>query len=427
MASPFVMGAANQDKLWLEYILPGLNIEIRENTKLYDRFKTDTGSVLGKYALFKALVSSPKSARPSSSSTLPTAKQGTYKEFTLYMKRAMYAQLQFDGLALACGKGKGAVMDILKAELKGITIQISNKLNRQFWGDGSGRLAQLSAASSNSTTVTINGPLFGQDANKRTNPAQYLDEGMDVDIYSSAGVLEAEDVEITTILDNADGTATLTMAEAVTASNDAYILDTDTYAAAHAAGTGVPQGLMGIVSTTDPYIGITPVYFQGVQRSAYKWAQAQAVSCSSQPISNAKLLELIMQVERYGRVKVLLTNDIIWRAYYQILEADKTLPNEPAMWGGVEGLAFYGGRAGKIPIVWDDDCPDNTLMALDDSYLKVFAPSQNGLTWIPGDNGILSRIQGKDEWVSSLVWYNNFGCEKPNAEGILTAIKHAAS
>lgn len=429
MPAVFGMGVAATDKLFLEYILPGLNVEIRENTVLYDRFGTDSKSVLGKYALFKAMTGSPKSARPSSSSTLPTAKQGTYKEFTLYMKRGMYAQLQFDGLALACGKGKGAVMDVLKAEIKGITIQIANKLNRQFWGDGSGRLAQLSGASSNSTTVTIDGPLFGQDANYRTNPANYLDEGQDIDIYTTAGVLEAEGIEISTILDNGDGTATLTMAEAVTASNNSYIFDTDTYATAHAAGIGVPMGLRGIVDTANPYLGITSSTFQGQDRTASGngWTKAQVVSMGSAAITNAKILETIQLVERWGRVKVIITNDIIWRSYYQILESDKTMPNEPAFWGGTTGIAFYGGRAGKIPIIYDIDCPDNDAYFLDDSYLQVYAPESNGLTWLPGDSGILEKVQGKDESVASLVWYYNFGSPKPQALGRLRLIKHAAS
>ena len=183
--SVFAMNAAAQDKLFLEYILPGLNVEIRENTVLYDRFGTDSDKIYGKYAVFKAMTANSKSFRPSSSSTLPTATQGTYDEFYVYLKRGGYGQLQFDGLALAAGKGKGAVMDILEAELKGFGIQIGNKMNRQYHGDGSGRLAQVVGAVSNSVTVVVDGPLFGQDANKRTNPAKNIDEGMECDFYST--------------------------------------------------------------------------------------------------------------------------------------------------------------------------------------------------------------------------------------------------
>jgi hypothetical protein len=425
--SVFGMGVTATDKLFLEFVLPGLNVEVIENTILYGRFETDTEHCVGKYAVFKALTASSKSARPSSSSTFPTAKQGTYDEYTLYMKRGMYAQLQFDGLALACSKGKGAVMDLLKAETKGIMIHIANKLNRQFWGDGSGRLATLNAASSASTSVSVDHSFFGKDSAEYTDPSTYLDEGMDCDIYSSAGVLEAEEVELSTIVDDADGTGTLTMAENVTASDNAEIFDHDTYAASRAAGTGVPMGLMGIVATTDPYVGITQVTFQGVDRDTNTWAQAYTEDMGSVAVTNAKMMKVCHKVEKYGRVDVILTNGIIWRSYYEILEADKTLPNEKAMWGGVTGLTFYGGRSGGIPVIWDDDCPDNRMFFLDTDYLQVYAPTQDGLTWLPGDSGILTRVQGADEFTASLVWYYNFGCERPKAEGVLYNVKHAAS
>ena len=154
------------------------------------------------------------------------------------------------------------------------------------------------------------------------------------------------------------GTDTLTFASNVTATNNAYIFDHDTYAAAQAAGTGVPMGLFGIIEVSDPYTGITETSFQGVDRDTYAWARAQEVNMGGVAITNAKILETIMECEKWGRIDAIITNDIIWRAYYQILESDKTLPNEKAFWGGLEGLAFYGGRTGKMPILYDTDCPD---------------------------------------------------------------------
>jgi hypothetical protein len=134
-----------------------------------------------------------------------------------------------------------------------------------------------------------------------------------------------------------------------------------------------------------------------------------------------------MAAEKYGRVKVGVTNEIIWRSFYQILETDKTMPNEPAFWGGTSGISFYGGRSAKFPIIYDTDCPDNNMFFLDDSLLQVYAPEQNGMTWLPGDSGVLTRVQGKDEFVASLIWYYNFGSAKPQGLGRLYAIKHAAS
>jgi len=208
------MGADAVNKLFLEYIMPGLNTEIRANSVLYDRFETDIDHVVGKYAVFKCLTASAKSARPSSSTTFPTAKQGTYAEFIIYMKRGLYASLQFDNLAVACSQGKGAVMDVLEAELSGIKIHIANKLNRQFWGDGSGRLAQVMGAVSASPTVPVDSPIFGISSSAYTAPSNYLDEGQEVDfINPTTGIVEEEAVEISSIEVVGAGHDHLTMAK----------------------------------------------------------------------------------------------------------------------------------------------------------------------------------------------------------------------
>jgi hypothetical protein len=423
------LGTAATDKLFMEYIKPGLQLEFVKNTVVYDRFKTDKEACQGKYGVMRLMTAAAKSARPSSSSSFPTPKQGTYSEFLFYIKRGMYASMQFDGLAIACGKGAGAIKDIIKAETEGITIYIANRLNRQFWGNGSGVLAVVNGAVSASTSVTIDHAWFGVDANGYTPASRYLEAGQSVDIYSSAGVLQESDVEISTITLGGGATDTLTMGSNVTCSDNSVILDHDTYATTEAAGTGVPMGLMGIISTSNQTVGITALSaFQNIDRSSYTFAQAQLFNHSSAAITNKRILEAIQKVEKYGTVNVILTNGEIWRAYYEQLEADKTLPNEKAFWGGTSGLTFYGGRSKALPIIYDDDCPDNRIFFIDDTKIKVIAPTDSGMDWLPGDSGhILTRVAGKDEYTANLRWYYNMSCTMPQAEGCIYGVKHAAS
>lgn len=435
------LSTTSLNKLFLEYIKPGLEKQFYLNTTVYDRFKGHVETGLGKYAVVKVLTANAKSARPSSSSTFPTAQQESYSEFLVYAKRGMYASLQFDGLALACGKGAGAVKDLVKSGTESIVDHISHKLNKQYWGDGSGRLAILAAAVSNSTTATVDGDttnwgLFGIDSNGYTAPSRYLFEGQTVDVYNSSGVLEAEDVEISTLSEGGAGTDTLTMASAITCSANSFMFDHDTYASTEAAGTGVPMGLIGIISSSNPYIGITASSaFQGVNRSTYSWAQAQVFNMGSAITSPAvlttsKILEVIQKCERYGTINVIITNDVVWRALFELWEADKTMPNpnDRIYWGGTSGLTFYAGKKKAIPIIFDEDCPDGKMFFIDDSSIKVVSPDKSGLDWLPGDNGnILMRVQGKDEFVANLRSYYNLSTNKPKANGLLRYIKHASS
>lgn len=427
------------NKLFLEYIKPGLEIALYENTSVYDRFKTNTEDLLGKYGITKVLTATPKSFRASSSSTFPTADQGTYKEFTYYIKRGGYGTLQFDGLAIACGKGAGAVKELVKAEVDALMLYAPSKLNKQFWGDGSGRLAILSNSPSGSPTVTVDGDttywgLFGIDANEYTNPSQYLFEGMSVDIYTAAGALEASDVKISSIALGGAGTDTLTMESSISATANSFIFDHDTYASAEAAGVGVPMGLFGICSDDNPHVGVTAATaFQGVNRSTYAWACAQvfqmgAAITTPAVVTEAKILKVIQKVERYAPVSVIMTNDSIWRALFEILKADKTMPNDPGYWGGLTGMKFYGGKSKSIPIVYDEDCPDGRMYFWNDDAVQITAPSRGGLEWLPGDSGnILTRVQGKDEFAANLRWYYNMTARNPRSIGLLEFVKHASA
>ncbi|MCK7475651.1 MAG: phage major capsid protein [Rhodopseudomonas palustris] len=336
-------------------------------------------------------------------------------------------------------QGSRAVKDLLKSETEAIMSYIPHKLNKQFWGDGSGRLAILSAAVAGSVTGYVDGDttnwgLFGIDSNGYTAPSKYLFEGMSVDIYSSAGVLEASDVKINTISEGGAGTDTLTFASAVTASDNSFIFDHDTYAAAEAAGTGVPMGLIGMIASGNPYIGITASSaFQGINRSTYSWAQAQVFNMGSAigspaVVTEKKPLEVIQKCERYGTLSTVITNDEIWRALFEILKADKTMPNDPGYWGGLTGIKFYGGKAKGLPIIYDEDCPDGRIYFIDDKTVKVSAPDKNGMDWLPGDSGnILTRVQGKDEYAANLRWYYNMTLNKPKANGLLRYVKHASA
>ena len=423
------LGNDATDKLFLEYIKPGMHIQFVQNTVLYDRFKTKTDNIVGRYGVLKVQTSAAKSARPSSSPSFPTAQQGRYNEFTFYMKRGMYASLEFDGLPIACSKGKGAVKDIIETEIEGQMIYISNRLNRQFWGDGSGRLAQLSAAVTASTTAYVDGPLHGQDTNEYTNPSEYIEEYQHVDIYNGDGVRQVHDVEISAITEGGAGTDTLTMADAISCDDDSYIFDVDTYASSEAGGTGVPMGLWGIINTANAYVGITSTSaFQGIDRDTNTWAQGQLWDNGTAVLTNKDVLSDIQKLEKYGNVDVIITNGPIWRNWAEILWGDKTMPNDPVFWGGIAGMGFYGGRKKLIPIIYDDDCPDMNIVYLDDSKVVISSPSSAGMEWLPGDTGrILYRVQGSDLYAANLRWYYNMSSNRPRALGRRYNVTHTSA
>lgn len=433
------LSTSGLDKFFLEYVQPGLEKGYYINSKLYDRFKTDTDTCLGKYGIAKVISGTPTSFRASNTTEYPTPNSSTVREFKFYMKR-IYGQLQFDGLAIACGKGEGAVKELVKGEVAALMDYAPRKMNKIYWGDGSGRLAIVKTGAT-STSMTLDGDttnwgLFGIDANGYTDPGQYLFENMNIDIYpATPGSVESTENTITALSNDGAGTNTATITSA-TFTENAFVYDHDTYATSEAAGTGVPMGIAGIVDDSNGYVGSTAMsYWQGIDRTAagYSWANAQVFNMGSAitspaVVTEAKMLEVVQKVENYGKVSVIITNPIIWRALFEILKADKTMPNDPGYWGGLTGMKFYAGRSTGVPIVWDEDCPDGRMYFLDDSTIIISAPVKNGLTWETGSSGhILSKIDNKDEYVANLKFYYNMTCVKPKANGLLQFVKHSAT
>lgn len=435
--SPATFSSTGFDHFFLEYVLPGLEKGFYTNSKLYDRFKTNTESCLGKYGVIKVNTVNATSFRPANTTAYPTAAHPVFDEFTFYMKR-MYGKLDFDGLLVACSQGKGAIKELVKAETESLMDYIPRKMNKVYWGDGSGRLAIISnAATGTAPTVdgdTTNWGLFGIDANGYSNPSQYLFTNMVCDAYRTGPTKGGDSFTITAIAEGGAGTDTLTTDSFTYASND-YILDEDAYAATEAAGTGVPMGIAGIISADNPYIGVTASSaFQGVNRATAgnEWAEGQIFTMGSAidspaVVTESKILQVLQAVERFGETSVIITNAFIWRALFEILKADKTMPNDPGYWGGLTGMKFYGGKKNGVPIVWDEDCPDGRMYFIDDTTIKISAPVKNGLTFEPGSSGhILTKREDYDSYTANLKFYYNMTCNKPRANGLLKFVKHSA-
>jgi len=439
--SPATLSSTGFDHFFLEYVMPGLEKGFYANSKLYDRFKTESDTCLGKYGIIKVETNSANSFGPKSTTAYPTALHPQFDQFTFYMKR-IYGKLDFDGLLVACSKGAGAIKELVKEETESLMSYIPRKMNKIYWGDGSGRLAIISnAATGTAPTVdgdTTNWGLFGIDANGYSNPSQYLFQNMAFDVWR-AGPTQATGIAetdlITAISAGGAGTDTLTTGSFTYASND-YIFDYGGYAASEAAGTGVPMGLAGIVTTANPYIGVTASSaFQGVNRATAgnEWASGQVFNMGSAigtpaVVTESKLLQVIQAVEKWGKCDVILTNEFIWRALFEILKADKTMPNDPGYWGGLTGMKFYGGHSNGIPIIWDEDCPDGRIYFLDSKSIKISAPVKNGFTFEPGTSGhILTKREDVDEYTANLKFYYNMTCRKPRSNALLQYVKHASA
>ena len=131
---------------------------------------------------------------------LPIARTQSYEDAQVSLKY-LYGSLELTGQAFELAeKDYQAFASALDQEVNGLKQGLAKDSNRQVYGDGSGKLATATGAGSTTTFVTTN--------------AQYLEEGMFVDIIDSDGsTVNHNAVEITGISESG-GTYTVTVGTA---------------------------------------------------------------------------------------------------------------------------------------------------------------------------------------------------------------------
>jgi len=393
---------SNADKLFEDYVAPGLEVEIASESKLWDRLgRTTKGLTLGgKAAKQKVLIRPSQAARASNNSSYPTAQESTPEETIVYLKRALMFALKFDGFALEAAAKGGTVEDPILFEKTGINITIKNVVARQLMMDGSGRLCQANGAGSSSQTLTVDSPYF------KNEPTKFLEVGRVIDAYDPSDDSHDIDSIAITAVDKANKQVTL--ASAQNWADDCWIYDEDVFNKTEAAGKGEMMGLLGIAYDDNPPTGA----LQGLDVSTYPEWKAFRYHNSGTPrdLSEELILQALDDVSDFAIPTFMLSTKAVRRKLFTLLKDYREYTEKGVMWGGWAGFPFYyDGRI--IPIVVDNYVPDGMIIGGDEKKLTIYSLTSSGIVWEKGisGQGILKQVAGKNEYTAEGHIFANMG------------------
>lgn len=386
-------------KLFEDYLAPGVIAEIAQESKIVDRVeKTSKHLTLGgTTAKQKVLIEASQAARAANNSTYPIAQESTPEETHVYLKRSQMFTIKLDGFALECAQKGGTVQAPLDFEKTGIFITVRNDMSRQLMMDGSGRLCQANGAGSGATALIVDSPYF-------SDPTIFVKKNRVIDAYLAAAI-EINSIKVTAV---AKATKTLTVASS-TWTDDAWVLNEDTYRGTETPGQGEMMGLLGICSDADPPTGA----LQGLLVGSYpEWKAVMNENGGvSRPYSDDLLISVLDQVVDWGMPTFALITRKIRRAILAQRRDKISYAQEKAlMWGGWIGIPFYyDGK--EIPLVVDKYVPDGMIIGGDESKLTIHATKENmEPTWEKGrDGSILQKVSGKNEYQAEAHIFSNLG------------------
>lgn len=334
---------------------------------------------------------------------LPVAGAQKYKQAHLYLTN-LYGSIEVDGqLFEQAVEDYQAFINVVDNEINGLKKDLANDLNRQVYGDGSGKLAVVTAKSGQTVTVDTD---------------HFLQVGMTIDIADpvtgvkqqtgAASSLEITDINETTNVITLSGTL----------GNDI------------SAGDILVRSSNGVNSFGKEWTGLAAIVkasgtLHDINPSEYPVWKSTEVSIAGQggapgTLTELALINLVQKVDKQGGdVDVMLASPGVFNAYWDLLQGLRQFTNGATLEGGQRAFSFDA--VGKpIKFVSDYAAPPNTLYAL--SSKEIVVNRKRDWSWMDRDGSMWSRVADTDAYEARYFQYSQLGTYRRNAHAVMTGI-----
>jgi hypothetical protein len=338
---------------------------------------------------------------------LPVAGAQKYKQAHLYLTN-LYGSIEVDGqLFEQAVEDYQAFINVVDNEINGLKKDLSVDLNRQVYGDGSGKLAVV-VAQPNSTTLEV-------------DSTHWLQIGMTFDVVDpTTGVKQqsgaASSLEIVGINEeDSEITVTGTLGTFGTAISAGDLLVRSSNGTNNFGKEWT--GLSAIVSATGELHEIDPDDYP-----VWKSTEVSLAGNGGVPgtLTELALINLVQKVDKQGGdVDVMLASPGVFNAYWDLLQGLRQFSGGATLQGGQRAFTFDA--VGKqIKFVSDYAAPANTLYALSSKELVV--NRKRDWAWMDRDGSMWSRVADTDAYEARIFQYSQLGTYRRNAHAVMTGI-----
>ena len=316
---------------------------------------------------------------------LPQAHSNNYVQFVTTLKN-LYGQIEISDKAIrASADGRGAFTDLLNAEMEGLLTASKFNMGRMPYGDGSGRLCTVGAAS---------------DGKYPVDGVNNLIEGLVVDVYTPSGTVSNAALRIASV--DRDGKKITFTSEPSAAITDKSVL--------YVQGSKDKEitGLAALFSDKDIY---------GLKRADYPFLKPYTKDVGG-AIDEIALQEAIDRLEMNAgsQVDFIACSATAKYAYQEYMAQYKRNIDVMQLEGGFKTLSYNG-----IPLVYDRFVEDGSMYLLNTESFKLHRLCD--WRYLETENGrILRQTQGKPTYTATLVKYCDLICDRPNGQAKLTGI-----
>lgn len=330
---------------------------------------------------------------------LPDARSQKYVSVRVALKY-LYGAISITGQTMNLAKtNPQAFVNAMDEEVKGLRESLVKDINRQVYGTNAGKLATIptgSASAGLAHTVTS---------------AQYLEEGMVVDIRTSAGVLVASKI---TIEDANQDTGVVTFDTSFDSTDGDFMTRHGSY---NKEKTGFEQ----MVTNTGTLFEVDPT-------TVPLWkSHVESNSGTPRALSEGIMIKVADKIRtKGGKTTVIFTTLGVRRSYFALLQQQRQIVNTKKFDGGFEGLSFTT-DAGEIPVMADFDCQKGRMYYINEKDIKLYQAGEWSFMNEDGSNWQrVMNSQGKfDAYEAMMFKYCEMGLHRRNTHALLSDLQEA--
>lgn len=376
-----------------------------------------------------------------------------------------YGKITLSGPLLASARTqRGAFLNALEGETKGLIRDFKKDLNRQMFSDGSGRLGMVSDVGS--------APTYGVreifDYANQGNRLRGIGVGDRLFLEDVTGASTTDSVLLgnsqrVTAVDLDARTITLAGAIGSAAVGDHFVKARDTglsaaindssfrgFASSAVRGHVEMMGLLGIMgsgsgtaTTSLPRsanngaayspLGAGKVYAATVNGGATAQdGDLQNLSAVTEalwrpnvfanggvprPLTTDLMQRAVdaQEINGEARATIGICSHAVRRAYVNLLQADRRYVNTKMLDGGFEAVDFNG-----IPLVVDVDCPEGMILFPHEPNLMIVR--QSDFFFMEKDGAVFARLPDTDGYDATLCYYSDLLTDRRNAHSLVVDV-----
>lgn len=358
------------DGILKEFYLPTVRENITKGLVLYEKLQRNSEDVAGREAVISINYGrNPGIGSAAENAALPDSGHQQFKQ-AKYSMKYLYGVFGLTGQSIRATKNDaGALAKTLDREMKGLTRDFKNELNRIVNGDASGELTKVNGTTGSQTVITV-------------DSTRFMVEGMKLTIGTDHDV----------ILSTVDSDTQITILAAINVADNDVITREDADEA---------NGIANLIDTTGT-IG-------NIDRSTNAWWKAieQSNSGTTRDMTLPLLQTLQTAVEQKTNnlPDFYLSKHALRDVYINQLVPDKRYVNTNSMDAGAGRIPEFGG----VPWYSDKDAANGVVFAITQEHLNLF--EQGPFDWMDLDGAILSRVRGYDKYEGTLFYYHQAGAD----------------